>query len=108
MTKGGDMRRRCFLLSLALPMLPAASGCSSRRFGLGRGVPGPMGAEGATIGRNLHRMPAGRAIPPTGLGVDLVDSHPAAESMDGRFDTAVEPASGGRADASRDGRFGPY
>jgi hypothetical protein len=100
------MRRRCFLLGLALPMLPIASGCSSRRFGLGRGVPGPMGAEGATIGRNLKRMPAGQVIPPTGLGVDLVDSQPASESMERRFDTAVEPASGGRADVSRDGRSG--
>ena len=102
------MRRRRFLVFLALPMLPAATGCSSRRLGPGRGVPGPMGAEGATIGRNLNRMPAGRAIPATGLGVDLVDSHPASESLQGRFDTAVKPVSSRRTDASPSGRDGAY
>lgn len=102
------MRRRRFLAILALPAFSALPGCasrgSSRRFGLGRGVPGWMGAEGATIGRDLKRMPAGRAIPATDLGVDLVDSPPIARTMEGRFDGAVEPASTGFAADSRDGR----
>jgi hypothetical protein len=104
------MRRRRFLAFCALPVLAGASGCasrgSSRRFGLGRGVPGPMGAEGATIGRDLNRMPAGRAIPATGLGVDLVDSRPAAEGRNGRLDAAVEPVSRGVPLSSPDGRSG--
>jgi len=67
-----------------------------------------MGAEGATIGRNLNRMPAGRAIPATGLGVDLVDSHPTAEALQGRFDTALRPVSRGRTDDFPGGRAGDY
>ncbi|MDR3619976.1 MAG: hypothetical protein P4L85_11550 [Paludisphaera borealis] len=95
------MRRRKCLVLLALPIVSALAGCASRdpskRFGRGRGVGGPMGAEGATIGRNLKAMPAGRVIPATGLGVDLVDSRRPAvaprQGVDGRQDADVETTS---------------
>jgi hypothetical protein len=96
--KGGVMRRRRCLVLLALPIVSALAGCasrdSSRRFGRGGG---PMEAEGATIGRNFKAMPAGRAIPATGLGVDLVDFRgpdvAPRQGADGRRDAAVEKTS---------------
>jgi hypothetical protein len=94
------MRRRRCLVLLALPIVSALAGCasrdSSRRFGRGGGG-GTMEAEGATIGRNFKAMPAGRAIPATGLGVDLVDSRGPAvaprRGADGRRDAAVKTTS---------------
>lgn len=78
-------RRRCLAL-LALPIVSALAGCASRDSWRGfgrRGGGGPMGAEGSTIGHDFKAMPRGSVIPATGLGVDLVDSHPSLGRVDG-------------------------
>jgi hypothetical protein len=71
--------RRIFLLAPAL----LALGCRGLD-GEGAGQP-PWGYHrrasriepaAATIGRDLHSVPAGTTVPPSGLGVDLVKFEP--------------------------------
>lgn len=64
-------RRRLLFFGLISTLATTSVGCAAatreriRRVGMARRL-------GSTIGRNLNEEPAGRSIPASGLGVDLV------------------------------------
>jgi hypothetical protein len=73
------------ILTLVLASALMTVGCSAgRRWGSRDRV----GSDPSTLGTDFHSVPAGRTIPPAGLGVDLVrrDRSPAA-----RRDVSVVP-----------------
>jgi hypothetical protein len=74
----------------ALAAVAWTSGCHAIRRDRGgsgtsfHGIHAESSSSGATVGKDLHSVPAGTTVPPTGLGVDLIRfdrSDPATRSL---------------------------